>query len=91
VLASFVDAPLRTPYLGAQRRTRLGLSAQAIGTITLVTGMHQASLTVFLLGGMLVLLTAVGALTRHSSDGSSGRPGGIAFSGIAHRTRRRRT
>jgi predicted MFS family arabinose efflux permease len=42
-----------TTGLGARRRTTLGLTAQAIGTITLVTGMHQASLTVFLLGGIL--------------------------------------
>jgi predicted MFS family arabinose efflux permease len=47
-----------TTGLSARRRTTLGLTAQAAGTVTLVTGMHQASLTVFLLGG---LLAAAGA------------------------------
>ncbi|WP_433795877.1 MFS transporter [Actinoplanes sp. CA-252034] len=53
VFGGSAAAQTLTTGLGARRRTTLGLTAQALGTIILVTGMHQASLTVFLLGGML--------------------------------------
>ncbi|PRX16859.1 putative MFS family arabinose efflux permease [Actinoplanes italicus] len=47
-----------TTALSARSRTTLGLSAQAAGTTALVSGMHLASLPVFLIGG---LLAAAGA------------------------------
>ncbi|MFC4072875.1 MFS transporter [Actinoplanes subglobosus] len=69
----------------ARRRTTVGLTAQALGTIILVTGMHQASLTVFLLGGLLaaagagVLFKAsIGTVAALATD----RERGAALAGI---------
>ncbi|WP_430788751.1 MFS transporter [Actinoplanes sp. G11-F43] len=42
-----------TTGLPPRTRTVLGLTSQAVGVVTLVTGMHQTSLPVFLAGGIL--------------------------------------
>jgi hypothetical protein len=58
VFGGSAAAQTLTTALSARTRTTLGLTAQAGGTIALVTGMHLASLPIFLSGG---LLAAAGA------------------------------
>ncbi|MEU4623917.1 MFS transporter [Actinoplanes sp. NPDC023801] len=58
VLGGSAAAQTLTTALSARARTALGLAAQVAGTVILVTGMHLASLPVFLIGG---LLAAAGA------------------------------
>jgi MFS family permease len=85
VFGGSAAAQTLTSGLGARRRTTLGLTAQAVGTITLVTGMHQASLTVFLLGGILAAAGA-GVLFKGGIGTvaalATGKERGAALAGI---------
>ncbi|MEU4692239.1 MFS transporter [Actinoplanes sp. NPDC023714] len=53
VFGAAAAAQALTGALSPVLRTRLGLSAQAAGIVTLVAGMHTASLAAFLAGGVL--------------------------------------
>jgi predicted MFS family arabinose efflux permease len=85
VFGGSAAAQTLTTGLTARRRTTLGLTAQAVGTITLVTGMHQASLTVFLIGGILAAAGA-GVLFKASIGTvaalAAGKERGAALAGI---------
>ena len=52
VFGSAAAAQALTGGLGGPARTALGLVAQAVGVVVLVDGMHTASLTAFLIGGV---------------------------------------
>ncbi|MFC6567514.1 MFS transporter [Actinoplanes utahensis] len=53
VFGGSAAAQTLTTHLTARAKTAVGLAAQAAGVLTLVTGMHLASLPVFLTGGVL--------------------------------------
>jgi predicted MFS family arabinose efflux permease len=65
VFGGSAAAQTLTTALSARARTTLGLTAQGGGTIALVTGMHLASLPIFLAGG-LVAAAGAGVLFKAS-------------------------
>ncbi|WP_433826014.1 MFS transporter [Actinoplanes sp. CA-015351] len=79
VFGAAAAAQALTGRLSGPAKTRLGLLAQAGGIVTLVTGMHTASLPAFLIGGVaagigagVLFKAAVGAVAASASPAERG-------------------